>query len=188
MRHSITRTSSRTPFLGEAGKTSNSDSQNSLLAQPYPISETDDEIKERIRLTETGDWSHGLAIGRTPPQNTPTFDNDNVAAENADQQSMMEVTVDDFVLSAAEATSLTDVDATTIQEDPDGFWDMPVHVVTTLSMDDKGDVDIMNGCSVPYSVTFSNHDHAYMMDNEDGIIITDADADASPIRSVDMEW
>lgn len=161
LRTGITRTSSRTPFLRE-----------SLLSQPYPISETEYEIKERMRLT-------GLMISNTPSQHhklSSIIDVD--AAENADQQSMMEVTVDDFVLSAEEASSFTDLDATTIQEDPNGFWNTPVHVATTLSMDD------MNACStVPFSVTFSsNQDNPYMMDDEEIC------SDASPIRSVDMEW
>ena len=108
--------------------------------------------------------------------------------------------MDDFVLSAEEASTLTGLDATTIQENPNGFWDTPVHVATTLSMD-RGDTNA-NACSVPFSVTFptsflsqyafNDGPDPYSMNvsvkEENPILITDVDADASPIRSVDMEW
>eukprot|EP00532_Pseudo-nitzschia_australis_P014295 CAMPEP_0168282718 /NCGR_PEP_ID=MMETSP0141_2-20121125/22506_1 /TAXON_ID=44445 /ORGANISM="Pseudo-nitzschia australis, Strain 10249 10 AB" /LENGTH=277 /DNA_ID=CAMNT_0008226441 /DNA_START=182 /DNA_END=1012 /DNA_ORIENTATION=+ len=201
----ITRTSSSTPFRSEAAassdsntstKANRSDSLNSLLPQPYPISETIDEIKERRRLTASVDWSNGLAIANATTAAAAAAAA--AATETADQQSMMEVTVDDFVLSAEEASTLTGLDATTITENPNGFWDTPVHVATTLSMD-RGDTTV-NACSVPFSVTFPTSflgqyedldgpdPYAMNVESENAILITDADADASPIRSVDMEW
>lgn len=169
----VTRTSSRTPFLNdvEDGTRKNSSSSSSLL-KPYPISETDDEIKERKRLTETMDWSNGLVVN-SPPNTSIN------AAESGDQQSMMEVTVDDFVLSAEEAGSLNDLDARTIQDDPVGFWETPAQVTKSLSIE-SADVDMS---AVPFSVTFSSQDPCIDdIDNEEGL------TDALPIRSVDMEW
>lgn len=172
VRTGVTRTSSRTPFFRETSDSATKrDSQNSLL-KPYPISETDDEIKERNRLTEAVDWSNGLEVN-TPPQTSMN------AAESADQQSMMEVTVDDFVLSAEEAGSLADLDGRTIQDDPNSFWESPAHVVTKMCMN-VSDIDMM--ASVPFSVTFSSQDPG-MADIEN-----DELTDAAPIRSVDMEW
>lgn len=206
----VTRTSSSTPFLREIAnrirsysRSNSNDSNNSLqLLKPYPISETSDEVKERTRLTESVDWSNGLVVN-TPPNASSIMNiaesmnnnnsNSNNCNNNADQQSMMEVTVDDFILSAEEAGqagSLNDLDARTIQDDPVGFWEnTPVQqVATTLSMD-TADVDMMS--SVPFSVTFSmssqDHpciDHIDDIDDSDGIIADDA----APIRSSDMEW
>lgn len=134
------------------------------------MSETDVEIRERKRLNDSVDWSNGIVVNSPPT----TSMNDGA---NADQESMMEVTVDDFVLSAEEARSVTDLDATTIQDDD--FWETPVQVATNLSMN-PADVQMMS--SVPFSVTFSSQDPIDDLDNDDEL------TDAAPIRSVDMEW
>lgn len=171
-RTGITRTSSRTPFVKEVD---NNKRNNTVMLKPYPISEADDEIRERKRLRESVDWSNGLVVNSPP---TTSIDASASAAENADQQSMMEVTVDDFVLSAEEAGSLTDLDARTIQDE--GFWETPVQAATSLSMD-TADVEMMS--VVPFSVTFSSQDSRINdIDNDDEL------TDAAPIRSVDMEW
>lgn len=86
--------------------------------------------------------------------------------------------MDDFVLSAEEAGSLTDLDARTIQDE--GFWETPVRIATSLSMD-AADVEMMS--TVPLSVTFSSQNPGIDdIDNEDEL------TDAAPIRSADMEW
>lgn len=173
-RSGVTRTSSRTPFVTEVENDSRKRSI-SLLLKPYPISETDDELMERKRLNESVDWSSGLVAKSLP---TTSISASASSAENADQQSMMEVTVDDFVLSAEEAGSLTDLDARTIQDED--FWETPVQVATSLSMNTT-DVEMIN--AVPLSVTFSCEDPGIDdIDNEDEL------TDAAPIRSVDMEW
>lgn len=173
MRTGITRTSSRTPFVTEGGNQARKSGSSSLLLKPYPMSESDAEISERKRLNESVDWSNGLVVNSPPTSSINAS-----SSENADQQSMMEVTVDDFVLSAEEARSVTDLDATTIQDD--GFWETPVQVANTLSMN-ADDVGIM--ASVPFSVTFSSQDPCIDdLDNDEEL------TDAAPIRSVDMEW
>lgn len=176
VRTGVTRTSSRTPFVTENENEKNKTGGSSLL-KPYPMSESDAEIKERKRLKESVDCSNGLSA------NSPATTSVNTAAstsENADQQSMMEVTVDDFVLSAEEARSVTDLDTTTIQDNR--FWETPVQVANTLSMS----ADDVNGmiASVPFSVTFSSQKDPCIdeFDNEDEL------TDAAPIRSTDMEW
>ncbi len=168
----MTRTSSRTPFVVKTEDEGNKD------LKPYPISESDAEISERKRLAESVDWRNGLVV-KSPPIGA-SVDQSTSTPENADQQSMMEVTVDDFVLSAEEARSVTDLDATTIQDD--GFWETPVQVANTLSMS-ATDVNRMIS-SVPFSVTFSSQEDPCIddLDNEDEL------ADAAPIRSTDMEW
>jgi hypothetical protein len=174
LRSGVTRTSSRTPFVTEV-ENSTRKSSSSLLLKPYPISETDIELSERKRLNESVDWSNGL-VTNSPP--IPSINAPSTSAENADQQSMMEVTVDDFVLSAEEAGSLTDLDARTIQDED--FWETPVQVATSLSMN-ATDVEMIT--AVPYSVTFSSQDPCIdEIDNENEL------TDAAPIRSVDMEW
>ena len=85
--------------------------------------------------------------------------------------------MDDFVLSAEEAGSLTDLDARTIQDE--SFWETPVQVASTLSMDADDD-EMM--ASVPFSVTISSQDPCIDDINDDEL------TDAAPIRSVDMEW
>eukprot|EP00533_Pseudo-nitzschia_delicatissima_P006072 CAMPEP_0116100814 /NCGR_PEP_ID=MMETSP0327-20121206/12480_1 /TAXON_ID=44447 /ORGANISM="Pseudo-nitzschia delicatissima, Strain B596" /LENGTH=225 /DNA_ID=CAMNT_0003592739 /DNA_START=86 /DNA_END=763 /DNA_ORIENTATION=- len=173
-RAGVTRTSSRTPFLTEGGdETRKNGSSNSLL-KPYPISESHAEISERKRLTDAVDWSNGLVVNSPP---TTSVNAPGSSSENADQQSMMEVTVDDFVLSPEEAKSVTDMDAMTIQDED--FWETPVQVANTLSMN-ASDVGMMT--SVPFSVTFSSQDPIDDLDNDDEL------TDAAPIRSVDMEW
>lgn len=168
----VTRTSSRTPFVT---KSENSTSNSSSILKPYPISETDDEIRECKRLNEYVDWSNGLVVNSPPTASITPCASTN---DNADQQSMMEVTVDDFVLSAEEAVSITELDASTIQDE--GFWETPVQVATSLSMD-TSKVEMMT--SVPFSVTFSSQDPCiHDIDDKDQL------TDAAPIRSVDMEW
>lgn len=168
LRTGMTRTSSRTPFVAKTEEGGNKE------LKPYPISETDAEINERKRLSESVDWRNGLVVNSPP---TVSANHSAATPENADQQSMMEVTVDDFVLSAEEARSVTDLDATTIQDD--GFWETPVQVANTLSMSPT-DVNRMIS-SIPFSVTFSSQEDPCIddLDNED---------DAAPIRSTDMEW
>lgn len=83
--------------------------------------------------------------------------------------------MDDFVLSAEEAGSLTDLDARTIQDED--FWETPVQVARSLSMNTT-DVEMIT--AVPFSVTFSSQDPC--IDDIDKL------TDAAPIRSVDMEW
>lgn len=176
LRTGVTRTSSRTPFFSMSDDEKNKDGCNNLL-KPYPISESNAEISERKRLSESVDWRNGL-VANSPPSGS--VNHSASTPENADQQSMMEVTVDDFVLSAEEARSVTDLDATTIQDD--GFWETPVQVANTLSMS-ATDVNHMIA-SIPFSVTFSSQEDPCIdeIDNEDEL------ADAAPIRSTDMEW
>eukprot|EP00531_Pseudo-nitzschia_arenysensis_P008440 CAMPEP_0116139244 /NCGR_PEP_ID=MMETSP0329-20121206/13205_1 /TAXON_ID=697910 /ORGANISM="Pseudo-nitzschia arenysensis, Strain B593" /LENGTH=230 /DNA_ID=CAMNT_0003634267 /DNA_START=114 /DNA_END=806 /DNA_ORIENTATION=- len=175
IRTGITRTSSRTPFVTEAGDETEKSGKSTSLLKPYPISESDTEIRERKRLTESVDWSNGLVVNSPP---TTSMNAAASSSENADQQSMMEVTVDDFVLSPEEARSVTDLDNMTIQDQD--FWETPVQVANTLTMN-ASDVGMMN--SVPFSVTFSSQDPCIDdLNNEDEL------ADAAPIRSVDMEW
>ena len=175
LRIGVTRTSSRTPFVTEVENEATKSGNSSLLLKPYPISEGDAEISERKRLNESIDWRNGLVV------NSPSTSSINPLtspSENADQQSMMEVTVDDFVLSAEEARSVTDLDATTIQDDD--FWETPVRIANTLSINVE-DASMM--ASVPFSVTFSSQDPCIDdLDNDDEL------TDAAPIRSVDMEW
>lgn len=173
-RAGITRTSSRTPFLPEIDNRTRNNGNSSLL-KPYPISETDDEIRERKRLTESMDWSSGFVVN-SPPKTTSI--NTALSPENSDQQSMMEVTVDDFVLSAEEAVSLSDLDGRTIQDED--FWETPVRAATSLSMD-TSNVEMLS--TIPFSVTFCSQDTSLdEIDDENEL------TDAAPIRSVDMEW
>lgn len=168
-RTGITRTSSRTPFLSEIDDRTKHTGNSSQL-KPYPISQTDDEIRERKRLRESMNWSNGFVV-KSPP-------NISFSPENCDQQSMMEVTVDDFVLSAEEAVSLTDLDASTIQDGD--FWETPVEVATSLSMD-TNNVEMLS--TIPFAVTFCSQDSSLdEIDDENEL------TDAAPIRSVDMEW
>ena len=149
------------------------------MLKPYPISETDHEIRDRKRLDdESVDWCSTLAVN-SPPSTSSVMENTPLI-ENTDQQSMMEVTVDDFVLSAEEAGSLTDydLDARTIQDD--GFWESSVQIASTpwIHSSDTGTM-----ASVPFSVTFANQEPFIDdIDEHNGL------ADAAPIRSIDMEW
>eukprot|EP00535_Pseudo-nitzschia_heimii_P003099 CAMPEP_0197173042 /NCGR_PEP_ID=MMETSP1423-20130617/101_1 /TAXON_ID=476441 /ORGANISM="Pseudo-nitzschia heimii, Strain UNC1101" /LENGTH=232 /DNA_ID=CAMNT_0042621787 /DNA_START=98 /DNA_END=793 /DNA_ORIENTATION=+ len=177
-RSGITRTSSRTPFLSATDDRRRHRGNTSLL-KPYPISETDDEIRERKRLRDSIDWSGGF-VANSPPNSPPSTSDTNsvLRPENSDVQSMMEVTVDDFVLSAEEAVSLTDLDSGTIQDED--FWETPVRVATSLSMD-TSNVEMLS--TIPFSVTFCSQDSSLdEIDDENEL------ADAAPIRSIDMEW
>jgi len=180
-RTNMTRTSAQTPFLKEVRNDtkdiSNNSGSSSLMLKPYPISETDHEIRDRERLHESVDWSSSLVVN-SPPSISVMDQTSSI--ENADQQSMMEVTVDDFVLSAEEAGSLTDydLDARTIQDD--GFWESSVQIASTpwIHSSDTGTM-----ASVPFSVTFANQEPFIDdIDEHNGL------ADAAPIRSIDMEW
>jgi len=156
-------------------------SNSSSMLKPYPISETDHEIRDRKRLDdESVDWCSTLAVN-SPPSTSSGMEHTPLI-ENTDQQSMMEVTVDDFVLSAEEAGSLTDcdLDARTIQDDD--FWETPVQVASSTPWIHPSD-NITKMASVPFSVTFANQD-PYIADIDGDNELTDA----APIRSVDMEW
>jgi hypothetical protein len=224
-----TRTSSRTPFLPDdddvviapaadtnadatAATASTSTTSISNLLKPYPISETDHEIIERRRLSESanmmGQFVSTTASFDLSNNNNNNTTNDNNDQSEQDQRSMMEVTVmedqeyyaddinvphnDDFILSAEEAGSMIDesLDTRTIQDDPGSFWEnTPVIVVTTnqnLSMMDtcttSSEHNLMS--SVPFSVSFSSSNPHH----DDSFGDEDETADASPIRSSDMEW
>lgn len=86
--------------------------------------------------------------------------------------------MDDFVLSAEEAVSLTDLDTNTIQDDD--FWETPVRNTTSLSMD-TNNIEMLS--TIPFSVTFCSQDTSLDEINDENEL-----TDAAPIRSVDMEW
>ncbi|KAG7340700.1 hypothetical protein IV203_024243 [Nitzschia inconspicua] len=133
--HHNTRTSSRTPFT----------SQDDTIA-PYPISETDDEIKERQRLSESvgNNWTI------VAPHQSHTFD---------DHHSMMEVTAtespldnDDFSLTEDGANSLAVQEDLQLEriDDPISFWEE--NIIPT-SNGDESFKQLQQ--DIPFSVSFS---------------------------------
>jgi len=128
---------------------------------------------------------------------------DDITNDDNDEQSRMEVTVmeeyheevphnDDFVLSAEENISMSELDTRTIQDDPVSFWETPVVDETKRQRQDQHlsmeiTSDIMS--SVPFSVSFSSSSHHHHHHHhDDPCAEEDENADASPIRSIDMEW
>mmetsp|Transcript_3878 Transcript_3878/g.4302 ORF Transcript_3878/g.4302 Transcript_3878/m.4302 type:complete len:282 (-) Transcript_3878:288-1133(-) len=212
-RPGVTRTSSRTPFLrtvyndsvsvaaaalssdnnNSSKNNNNANNNNSIsLLKPYPISETNGEIIERRRLSES-------VMGFV--STSSSFDD--ITNDDTDEQSRMEVTVmeeyhedvphnDDFVLSAEENISMNELDTGTIQDDPFSFWETPVVDETKRQQQDHHHLsmeitsDIMS--SVPFSVSFSSSSDHYHHHHDDPCAEEDENADASPIRSIDMEW
>ena len=202
-----TRTSSKTPFLPDYDDEANAASSN--LLKPYPISETVHEITERRRsLNMMGQFA----------STTASFDDNNQEQDQRSMMEVTvmeeyyadDINVphdDDFVLSAEEAGSMIDesLDTRTIQDDPGSFWEQttPVVVTTTntnrnqntntnqgLSLSTSSLMDAHTSSpaenlmsSVPFSVSFSSSNHHPHDDS-----FEDETADASPIRSSDMEW
>ena len=127
-RNSLTRTSSGIPFSKiQFQKQQQSQQQQSSSIAPYPISETDAEIKERQKLTESvPNWNNHMA---TPDhQQQVIFDNEQ------DSHSMMEVTAteealddvdDDFSLSGDASLAPEDKDELELEriDDPVSFWE-----------------------------------------------------------------
>jgi hypothetical protein len=221
-----TRTSSRTPFLpadadaaAAANTDSNTSNSNSNLLKPYPISETNYEIVERRRLSESGNMM-GQFVSTTASFDLNNSNNNNNNNDEQDQRSMMEVTVmeeyaddinvphnEDFVLSAEEAGSMIDesLDTRTIQDDPGSFWENTPVITRTntnqghqsqsqclsiapmMQTSTSSDNLLMNA-SVPFSVSFSSSNHHHHPHDDSFVGEEDETADASPIRSSDMEW
>jgi hypothetical protein len=135
----ITRTSSGTPFNSEP------------IFVPYPISETDDEIKERQRLAESvgANWSLSgpsmSLLGDDQQMMTMDF-------EPAEALMLVPEDDDDFSLSAEEAGSLTDEDFQLERiQDQESFWETPA----VSEAADGQPLSLLS--TIPLSVSFSSH-------------------------------
>jgi hypothetical protein len=139
-----TRTSSRTPFT----------SRDDTIA-PYPISETDAEIRERQRLSES--------VGNNWTLVAPyTISNDDC--------SMMEVTAtdsplndDDFSLTDDGADSLIETQEDFPLEridDPISFWEENIPIITSTPTEEQASKlqqQQQLNQDIPFSVSFSSH-------------------------------
>jgi hypothetical protein len=143
-RQPVTRTSSGIPF----SKIQFQQQQQSSIA-PYPISETDAEIKERQKLTESvPNWN--LA--------TPSHHHDEQQVIYDDSHSMMEVTateealddVDDFSLSGDASLAPEDEEEFELEriDDPVSFWEVTPTTTTTTGAESSS--------MIPAAVTFSS--------------------------------
>jgi hypothetical protein len=188
---------------------------SSNLLRPYPISETDYEIIERRRsVNMMGQFVSTTASfdmnNDQEEQDQRSMMEVTVGMEEDQEYYADDINVphnDDFVLSAEEAGSMIDesLDTRTIQDDPGSFWEnTPVIVVTTTTNTNQNQnhglsMSSMNMdthttsssehnllSSVPFSVSFSSSNHHHPHDDSFGE--EDETADASPIRSSDMEW
>ena len=103
----VTRTSSNNPFKGRLEE----GGEDQHIISPYPYSETDAEIKERLRLEEAGVTSWSSAMQTTDA----TKESLELIPDDGD---------DDFSLSEEEAGSLSEEDLQLEKiEDPASFWD-----------------------------------------------------------------
>jgi hypothetical protein len=140
-----TRTSSRTPFTSSL--------RDDPIA-PYPISETDAEIKERQRLSE----SVGNHWSLVSPQSSGN-----------DDDSMMEVTAtdsplddDDFSLTEDGAGSLVGQEDLQLEriDDPISFWED--NIPTEEYCFKQQQLQSTSNQEIPFSVSFSSHPESSM--------------------------
>jgi hypothetical protein len=134
-----TRTSSRTPFTSEQS------------FAPYPISETDDEIKERQKLAESV-GAHWSLTGQV------TVADDQQAMMDVEQSEALMLVPeddDDFSLSEEEAGSLTEeVFQLDKIQDRVSFWET---AAVTESAPHSTDSQQQQQSIIPLSVSFSKH-------------------------------
>ena len=138
-----TRTSSRTPFTTSL--------RDDAIA-PYPISETDAEIRERQRLSE----SVGNHWSLVSPQTS-----------SSDEHSMMEVTAtdsplddDDFSLTEDGADSLVAQEDFQLEriDDPISFWEENIPIEEhTFKQQSQSSIQ-----EIPFSVSFNSHPESSM--------------------------
>jgi hypothetical protein len=135
----VTRTSSSTPFASEQ------------TFAPYPISETDDEIKERQKLAESVGAHWSSLSGPAMPALADDQQILSMDFEPSEALMLVPEDDDDFSLSAEEAGSLTDEDFQLERiQDRVSFWETAVSEATDGQ-------PLQHLPTIPLSVSFSSH-------------------------------
>jgi hypothetical protein len=137
-----TKTSSGTPFTSEQ------------VFAPYPISETDDEIRERRKLAESvgGHWS---LAGQVAPLLADDHQPSMMDMERSEELMLVPEDDDDFSLSVEEAESLTGEDFHLERiQDRVSFWET---TSVSESTPPSTDSQLQLVSSIPLSVSVSSN-------------------------------